>query len=241
MSTPRIAWRIEKGSARSPSAICTLTRCGAEAPRLAHQGAHLDARRRAAIGSSSPPDHPRCARQQDHAAHSSPRALRQPPRRRPRLECLARAAPSGRRDRNRPAERNSVAYVIAEPCIGEKDNSCVEVCPVDCIHPTPDEPDYDERQAALHRPRRVHRLRRLRRGLPGGRLLRRGPAPRRVGQVHRDQRGVLQGRLSRPALAAYYQALLVRMPVARTPIAKTRIASWKAGMTASCNPLARPW
>jgi ferredoxin len=36
-----------------------------------------------------------------------------------------------------------VAYVIAEPCIGEKDNSCVEVCPVDCIHPTPDEPDYE--------------------------------------------------------------------------------------------------
>ena len=27
-----------------------------------------------------------------------------------------------------------MAYVIAEPCIGEKDNSCVEVCPVDCIH-----------------------------------------------------------------------------------------------------------
>jgi ferredoxin len=37
----------------------------------------------------------------------------------------------------------SMAYVIAEPCIGTKDNSCVEVCPVDCIHPTPDEPDYD--------------------------------------------------------------------------------------------------
>ncbi len=36
-----------------------------------------------------------------------------------------------------------MAYVIAEPCIGEKDNSCVEVCPVDCIHPTPDEPDYE--------------------------------------------------------------------------------------------------
>ena len=36
-----------------------------------------------------------------------------------------------------------VAYVIAEPCIGTKDNSCVEVCPVDCIHPTPDEPGYD--------------------------------------------------------------------------------------------------
>ena len=36
-----------------------------------------------------------------------------------------------------------MAYVIAEPCIGTKDNSCVEVCPVDCIHPTPDESDYD--------------------------------------------------------------------------------------------------
>ncbi len=38
----------------------------------------------------------------------------------------------------------TMAYVIAEPCIGTKDNSCVEVCPVDCIHPTPDEPNYDE-------------------------------------------------------------------------------------------------
>jgi ferredoxin len=37
-----------------------------------------------------------------------------------------------------------VTYVIVEPCIGTKDNSCVEVCPVDCIHPTPDEPGYEE-------------------------------------------------------------------------------------------------
>jgi NAD-dependent dihydropyrimidine dehydrogenase PreA subunit len=41
------------------------------------------------------------------------------------------------------AASSLMAYVIAEPCIGQKDNSCVEVCPVDCIHPTPDEPDYD--------------------------------------------------------------------------------------------------
>jgi len=27
-------------------------------------------------------------------------------------------------------------HVIAEPCIGTKDTACVEVCPVDCIHPT---------------------------------------------------------------------------------------------------------
>jgi NAD-dependent dihydropyrimidine dehydrogenase PreA subunit len=37
-----------------------------------------------------------------------------------------------------------MAYVIAEPCIGVKDNSCVEVCPVDCIHPTPDEAEHAE-------------------------------------------------------------------------------------------------
>jgi NAD-dependent dihydropyrimidine dehydrogenase PreA subunit len=35
-----------------------------------------------------------------------------------------------------------MAYVITELCIGTKDNSCVEVCPVDCIHPTPDESRY---------------------------------------------------------------------------------------------------
>ncbi len=33
-----------------------------------------------------------------------------------------------------------MTYVIAEPCIGVKDGSCVEVCPVDCIH-TDDESD----------------------------------------------------------------------------------------------------
>jgi NAD-dependent dihydropyrimidine dehydrogenase PreA subunit len=40
--------------------------------------------------------------------------------------------------------KETMAYVIAEPCIDTKDNSCVEVCPVDCIHPTPEEPDYDQ-------------------------------------------------------------------------------------------------
>src|SRR5258707_593436 len=35
-------------------------------------------------------------------------------------------------------------YIITQPCIGTKDASCVDVCPVDCIHPTPDEPGYGE-------------------------------------------------------------------------------------------------
>ena len=33
-------------------------------------------------------------------------------------------------------------YVITEPCIGTKDASCVDVCPVDCIHSTDDAPQY---------------------------------------------------------------------------------------------------
>jgi len=37
-----------------------------------------------------------------------------------------------------------LSYVIAEPCIGTKDISCVEVCPVDCIHPTPDEQVFEQ-------------------------------------------------------------------------------------------------
>ena len=28
----------------------------------------------------------------------------------------------------------AVTYIIAEPCIDIKDRSCVDVCPVDCIH-----------------------------------------------------------------------------------------------------------
>ena len=37
-----------------------------------------------------------------------------------------------------------MSYWIAEPCIGTKDTACVDVCPVDCIHPTPEEEDFDE-------------------------------------------------------------------------------------------------
>jgi ferredoxin len=37
-----------------------------------------------------------------------------------------------------------MAYVIAEPCIGTKDTACVNVCPVDCIHPKKDESGHAE-------------------------------------------------------------------------------------------------
>ena len=32
-----------------------------------------------------------------------------------------------------------MAYTITEPCIDVKDTACVDVCPVDCIHPTKNE------------------------------------------------------------------------------------------------------
>jgi len=35
-----------------------------------------------------------------------------------------------------------MTYIITEPCIGTKDASCVDVCPVDCIHSTDDDPQY---------------------------------------------------------------------------------------------------
>jgi ferredoxin len=34
-----------------------------------------------------------------------------------------------------------MTYVIAGSCI--KDDSCIEVCPVDCIHPKPGSPDFE--------------------------------------------------------------------------------------------------
>ena len=35
-----------------------------------------------------------------------------------------------------------MAYIICEPCVNTKDTACVDACPVDCIHPKKDEPDF---------------------------------------------------------------------------------------------------
>ena len=35
-----------------------------------------------------------------------------------------------------------MTYVITEPCIDVKDATCVDVCPVDCIHTTDDDKLY---------------------------------------------------------------------------------------------------
>ncbi len=39
-----------------------------------------------------------------------------------------------------------MAYIIAEPCIGTKDTACVDACPVDCIHPTKSDPDFEDEE-----------------------------------------------------------------------------------------------
>jgi ferredoxin len=40
-------------------------------------------------------------------------------------------------------------FIITDPCIGTKDTACVDVCPVDCIHPRKDEPEF-ERTSMLY-------------------------------------------------------------------------------------------
>lgn len=37
-----------------------------------------------------------------------------------------------------------MAHIITSPCIGTKDMACVEVCPVDCIHPHQDDDGHEE-------------------------------------------------------------------------------------------------
>ena len=33
-----------------------------------------------------------------------------------------------------------MAYVITQPCIGVKDKGCIDVCPMDCIHGSDNDP-----------------------------------------------------------------------------------------------------
>ena len=37
-----------------------------------------------------------------------------------------------------------MAFIITDPCILTKDTACVDVCPVDCIHPRKDEAEFEQ-------------------------------------------------------------------------------------------------
>ncbi len=39
-----------------------------------------------------------------------------------------------------------MTFIITDPCIDTKDTACVDVCPVDCIHPRKDEPEFAQVQ-----------------------------------------------------------------------------------------------
>ncbi len=45
-----------------------------------------------------------------------------------------------------------MAYVITELCIGTKAASCEAICPVDCIHPAPDEQGYQDAEMLFINP-----------------------------------------------------------------------------------------
>ena len=80
-----------------------------------------------------------------------------------------------------------MTHIIVSPCIGLKDGSCIDVCPVDCIYTTDDDkqmfiaPDecIDCGACIPACPVKRH--------LPGG------PRPRRREGVPGDQRPVLRG------------------------------------------------
>jgi len=66
------------------------------------------------------------ALESDHLAHGGDDTLVL------ELEGPRKWAPDVRSDRR----THRVTYVITEPCIGVKDASCLDVCPVDCIYST---------------------------------------------------------------------------------------------------------
>ena len=41
-------------------------------------------------------------------------------------------------------EKRKMTYVITEACINVKDAACVDICPMDCIHPRKDERGFAE-------------------------------------------------------------------------------------------------
>ena len=93
----------------------------------------------------------------------------------------------------------AMAYVIAEPCIGTKDNSCVEVCPVDCIHPTPDEPDYDKVEMLFIDPEECIDCDACVEACPVDACFAEDQLPGEWSDYAEEERGVLRGALERPA------------------------------------------
>ena len=72
-----------------------------------------------------------------------------------------------RRDHLDSRKVESMAYIIAKPCIDVKDTACVDACPVDCIHPKKNEASFaTDSQLYIH-PGGMYRLWGMRSGMSG--------------------------------------------------------------------------
>src|SRR3954451_19720736 len=174
VSTPRRAFRKEAGSDRSPSAICTRTR-SLPSRRGSRTSTRTRSPRAVSRRRTCEPTLPvapvrRITSRYDRALPRLARARR--------TDLEGASPPNGIRHRGAVHRHKGQLVRRGLPCR---------------LHPS------DARRAglrvgrdAVHRPRRVHRLRRLRGGVPGRRLLRRGPAAGGMAEVLRDQRELLR-------------------------------------------------
>ena len=83
-------------------------------------------------------------------------------------------------------------YIIAEPCIGTKDTACVDVCPVDCIHPRKDEADFETAEMLYIDPDVCIQCGNCEPACPGDRDLHGRDDPRQVEALPAGQRGLVQ-------------------------------------------------
>ena len=86
-----------------------------------------------------------------------------------------------------------MTYVIAEPCVNTKDTACVEVCPVDCIHPKKDEPEFEAETKLYIDPETCIDCGACVPGVPRAGDLPAGGAAGEVGRLHADGSGLVRG------------------------------------------------
>ena len=84
-----------------------------------------------------------------------------------------------------------MAYIICEPCIGTKDTACVDVCPVDCIHPRKDEPAFATAEMLYIHPDECIDCGACVPACPVEAIFALDETPQQVGGVHREERGLL--------------------------------------------------
>ena len=93
-----------------------------------------------------------------------------------------------------------MAHVITRRASGAKETSCVEVCPVDCIHPTSDEPDFNQHEQLYVDPDERIDCDACLEACPVDAITSEDLVPPEMAVLHRDQRRLLPGRSSNMTL-----------------------------------------